>query len=238
MVTYSQKNGAKSESVVSEKLADLTNSPCLAKTLPVHLSEVLDKNVQYRICVQGPVAAMSEGNRVADEAKTHITRIAHQHFLLSRTRADKGCAMSENIKPQTIAVEVEHTASNNQRSHDNMLTLKVPIKSELRSLKTESEEIKRKVPRKPRRYPMSATAKEMKELLPKKVIQVGEKITWLTTEAASLYIGISPAAMRQMVQRKQVVAYKPFGGRKLYFKKSDLDQAIESSKKVGGRKWQ
>lgn len=145
--------------------------------------------------------------------------------------------MSENIKPQTIAVEVEHTASNNQRSHDNMLTLKVPIRSEPSSLTTE-EKVQRKVPRKPRRYPMSATAKEMKKLLPKKVIQVGEKITWLTTEAAALYIGISPAALRQMVQRKQVVAYKPFGGRKLYFKKSDLDQAIESSTKVGGRKWQ
>ncbi len=105
------------------------------------------------------------------------------------------------------------------------------------SLTTE-EKVQRKVPRKPRRYPMSATAKEMKELLPKKVIQVGEKITWLTTEAAALYIGISPAALRQMVQRKQVVAYKPFGGRKLYFKKSDLDQAIETSKKVGGKKWQ
>lgn len=142
--------------------------------------------------------------------------------------------MSENIKPQTIKVAIEHKAINQERSHDNMLTLKVPISSEPSSLTIEKDN-QRKVPRKPRRYPMSATAKEMREKRLRLVVQEVQKITWLTTELAALYLGISPAALRQMVQRKQIVAYKPFGGRKLYFKKSDLDQAIESSKKVGGK---
>ncbi len=101
------------------------------------------------------------------------------------------------------------------------------------SLKIE-ENVPRKGPKpKARNYPMSATAAEMKKLRPPPPLEEVEKLVWLTTRAAAKYLSISPAAVRMMVRRKQLPAYRPFGGRKLYFKRSDLDRAIESSKKGG-----
>lgn len=110
------------------------------------------------------------------------------------------------------------------------------INNDIKCSLTIEEKVRRKVPSKPRRYPMSATAKEVRDQRLNKVISQ-ENITWFPTEVAALYLGISSAALRQLVHRKRLEARKPFGG-KLYFKKSDLDQAIESSKKVGGKKWQ
>lgn len=106
------------------------------------------------------------------------------------------------------------------------------------SLTTESEKVQRKEPRKPRKYPSAATREEIRAQRIKRTMEGVANISWLTTAAAAFYLGTTPAALRQMVKRKQIVAYKPFAGRKLYFKKSDLDRAFESATKVGGIKWQ
>ena len=103
----------------------------------------------------------------------------------------------------------------------------------LHSSLTTEENVPRKGPKpKARRYAMSATAAEMKRLRQQPLLEEVENLVWLTTKAAAKYLSISPAAVRMMVRRKQLEAYKPFG-RKMYFKRSDLDRAIESSKKGG-----
>ena len=98
---------------------------------------------------------------------------------------------------------------------------------------TIEKENHRKGPRpKQQTYPMSAPVSAIRK--PKTEIIETEMLVWLDTKATAKYLGCSPGAIRMKRRRSHVIGYKPFGGRKWYFKRSDLDRAIESSK-IGGR---
>ena len=54
-----------------------------------------------------------------------------------------------------------------------------------------------------------------------------ENLIWLNTKEASTYLRLSPNGLRSMVSRGQIVAYKL--GNRLRFKRSELNQLLESS---------
>ena len=51
---------------------------------------------------------------------------------------------------------------------------------------------------------------------------------WLNTKEAAKYMRTSEPALRMRVRRRQLFPYRPFAGRRMLFKRSDLDRAIES----------
>lgn len=54
---------------------------------------------------------------------------------------------------------------------------------------------------------------------------------WLNTKQAAEYLGTTDGGVRNRVYRGQLAVYKPFGKLGLsYFKKSELDRLIETSK--------
>lgn len=57
-------------------------------------------------------------------------------------------------------------------------------------------------------------------------------LIWLTTEEAARYLRKTANALRVMVHRGQLRARK--FRRRLYFKKSELDELLETSQTVGG----
>lgn len=59
-----------------------------------------------------------------------------------------------------------------------------------------------------------------------------DSLIWMTTEEAASYLRRSVNALRILVCRGKLRARK-FGGR-LYFKRQELDEAIESSLLTGG----
>lgn len=58
-----------------------------------------------------------------------------------------------------------------------------------------------------------------------------ENMVWLSSEDAAKYLGRSTGQIRNMVYRRQV-SHRKFCNR-LYFRKTELDRAIESSNKKG-----
>jgi hypothetical protein len=138
--------------------------------------------------------------------------------------------MSKNIKTQSINGEAIQTASGIDRNYDMMPNNLIQINSESSSLTTE-EKKPRKGPRpKKSLYPMSAPVSAIRRSVP--LTQFDESIEWLNTEVAGAYLHCSPAAIRMKRRRGQIKGHRPFGGR-WYFKRSDLDRAIESSNKGG-----
>lgn len=59
-----------------------------------------------------------------------------------------------------------------------------------------------------------------------------ENLVWLTTEEAARYLRKSTNAIRILVHKKILRARK--FQRRLYFKKSELDELIETSQPLGG----
>lgn len=59
-----------------------------------------------------------------------------------------------------------------------------------------------------------------------------ENLCWMTTNEAATYLRKSTNALRTAVCRGHVSAKK--FRRRLYFKRSDLDRLIETSKTIGG----
>ena len=59
-----------------------------------------------------------------------------------------------------------------------------------------------------------------------------DNLIWLTTEEAAKYLRKSANALRVMVHRGQLRARK--FRRRLYFKKVELDELLETSQIVGG----
>ena len=60
-------------------------------------------------------------------------------------------------------------------------------------------------------------------------LKAGVEKIWLTSKEVAVYLGISPKSIRDMVYKGFLTPYKPFG-RKLYFKKVEIDRLLESSK--------
>ncbi len=54
---------------------------------------------------------------------------------------------------------------------------------------------------------------------------------WFNVAEAASYLRTTPGSVRNLVYRRQITSYKPFG--KLLFKKDDLDRAIRTSKRGG-----
>jgi len=70
--------------------------------------------------------------------------------------------------------------------------------------------------------------KEIKELLLALNIQQKE---FLTVEDATVYLQLSKSCLFKMTSNKEIPFYKP-GGKKLYFKRSELDEWVFSSKVI------
>jgi len=70
-----------------------------------------------------------------------------------------------------------------------------------------------------KKYNTSETRNSLSELFDNKI--------WMTVYDAAKYLSITPNALRIAVHRKEIIARK--FRRKLYFKKIELDQQIESS---------
>jgi excisionase family DNA binding protein len=68
--------------------------------------------------------------------------------------------------------------------------------------------------------------KEIKELLLALNIQQKE---FLTVEDATVYLQLSKSCLFKMTSKREVPFYKP-GGKKIYFKKSEIDEWITNSK--------
>ncbi|PWI29775.1 DNA-binding protein [Flavobacteriaceae bacterium LYZ1037] len=68
--------------------------------------------------------------------------------------------------------------------------------------------------------------KEIKELLLALNIQQKEI---LTVEDATVYLQLSKSCLFKMTSKKEIPFYKP-GGKKIYFKKSELDEWIFNGK--------
>jgi excisionase family DNA binding protein len=68
--------------------------------------------------------------------------------------------------------------------------------------------------------------KEMKKLLLALIIEQKEI---LTSEEARTYLQLSKSCLFKMTSKKKIPFYKP-GGKKLYFKKSELDAWVFNSK--------
>jgi hypothetical protein len=66
--------------------------------------------------------------------------------------------------------------------------------------------------------------------------QIFDNLIWLNSKEAALYLRKSYGALKVMVHRGQVRARK-FQNR-LYFKRSELDELIETSNTIGGFKCQ
>lgn len=96
------------------------------------------------------------------------------------------------------------------------------------SLTTEEKKQWRGPSPKKARYPMSASASAMRRM---KLENREDLSVWLNTDLAGHYLGCSPAAIRMKRMRGQIKGTKFFG--RWYFKRSDLDRAIESSNKGG-----
>jgi excisionase family DNA binding protein len=69
---------------------------------------------------------------------------------------------------------------------------------------------------------------EIKELLLALNIQQKE---FLTVEDVTVYLQLSKSCLFKMTSNKEIPFYKP-GGKKLYFKRSELDEWVFSSKVV------
>jgi excisionase family DNA binding protein len=67
---------------------------------------------------------------------------------------------------------------------------------------------------------------EIKELLLALNIQQKE---FLTVEDATVYLQLSKSCLFKMTSKREVPFYKP-GGKKIYFKKSEIDEWITNSK--------
>jgi excisionase family DNA binding protein len=61
-----------------------------------------------------------------------------------------------------------------------------------------------------------------------------DNLVWLTTEEAASYLRKTANALRVMVHRGQIRARK--FRRRLYFKKMELDELLETSETIGGLK--
>jgi excisionase family DNA binding protein len=77
----------------------------------------------------------------------------------------------------------------------------------------------------------------MKNHLEKKDLPGYEKglfdnLIWLNTKEAAEFLRVSPNSLRIMVCRGEIPSYKL--GKRLRFKKSELDELLESSKTDGG----
>lgn len=70
---------------------------------------------------------------------------------------------------------------------------------------------------------------------PKNQQMLFDNLIWLTTKEAATYLRRSVNAIRILVCRRKLRARK-FGG-KLYFKKVELDELLESSQLTGGYSW-
>lgn len=138
--------------------------------------------------------------------------------------------MSENIKTQTISGEANQTASGIDRDCDMMPNNLALINSGSRSLTTEEKKPHKGPSPKKSLYPMSAPVSAIRRSVP--LTPFDEPIEWFNAKVAGEYLHCSPAAIRMKRRRGQIKGYRPFGGR-WYFKRSDLDRAIESSKKGG-----
>lgn len=59
-----------------------------------------------------------------------------------------------------------------------------------------------------------------------------DNLIWLNTKEAAELLRVSPNSLRIMVCRGEIPSYKL--GKRLRFKKSELDELLESSKTEGG----
>ena len=74
------------------------------------------------------------------------------------------------------------------------------------------------------------------ELILKRLDSIDEKIRegtdeYLTLQQAAEYLGFKPSYMYKLTHRRLIPFYKPTK-KKLFFKKSDLDNWISSNKKI------
>lgn len=70
--------------------------------------------------------------------------------------------------------------------------------------------------------------KEIKKLL---LAQNLQKKEFLTVEETTVYLQLSKSCLFKMTSNKEIPFYKP-GGKKLYFKRSELDEWVFSSKVI------
>ena len=63
-----------------------------------------------------------------------------------------------------------------------------------------------------------------------------DNLKWLNSKDTVEYLRITAGALRNIVYRGQIVPYRR--GRRLYFKRSELDKLLEGSRKYRRFKWQ
>jgi excisionase family DNA binding protein len=68
--------------------------------------------------------------------------------------------------------------------------------------------------------------KEIKELLKKQTIQQKER---LTLEEATEYLQLSKSCLYKMTSKREIPVYSP-GGKKIYFKRTELDAWVFASR--------
>jgi excisionase family DNA binding protein len=91
------------------------------------------------------------------------------------------------------------------------------------AIDTEAEAKPTSPPGKKSRYPFP-----LKNQTRRKRDDQRDSKSWLTAVELAEYMGTSVGSIRNMVWRRQITAYKPFGV--LLFKKAEIDRLIEASR--------
>ena len=57
-------------------------------------------------------------------------------------------------------------------------------------------------------------------------------VVWMTTETLTQYLGVSKDYIDHLRDSGLIQYYKPFGGRKVYYRKDDIDKAILKARQL------